>query len=307
MDGSLPGSSVHGIPQARTAEWVAGTNHAWALSHIRLLAMSWTIVNQAPLSTGFSRQTYWGGLQEQIVLGHSVIPDSMDYSPPGSSVHGILQARILYRVAISSCRQASWPRDQTHTSCVSCTGGRVLCRCATWKAQNQTIQWVLWAGRYLWALDPVLQSTQQAWENTPLTGNAEGMFCTLTGMRLRKQGYGNLESEIGKWALTSHQESDGRNSLDTERHSESWHPMKPAAELLQELRQTQPPMWVVLPGEKRTTWTKLKGGARHTLSHLGIQAKVKALHFSWQQAAALWVSRSARAGGPTGSSPLASV
>ena len=74
MDGSLPGSSVHGIPQARTAEWVAGTNHAWALSHIRLLAMSWTIVYQAPLSTGFSRQTYWGGLQEQIVLGHSVIP-----------------------------------------------------------------------------------------------------------------------------------------------------------------------------------------------------------------------------------------
>ena len=30
--------------------------------------------------------------------------DPMDYSPPGSSVHGILQARILEWVAISSCR-----------------------------------------------------------------------------------------------------------------------------------------------------------------------------------------------------------
>ena len=42
--------------------------------------------------------------------------DSMDCSPPGSSVHGILQARILEWVAISSSRGSSQPRDQT---CVS--------------------------------------------------------------------------------------------------------------------------------------------------------------------------------------------
>ena len=40
----------------------------------------------------------------------------MDYSPPGFSVHGILQARILEWVAISSSRGSSQPRDQ---SCVS--------------------------------------------------------------------------------------------------------------------------------------------------------------------------------------------
>ena len=39
--------------------------------------------------------------------------DPMDYSPPGSSVHGILQARILEWVAMPSSRGSSQPRDQT--------------------------------------------------------------------------------------------------------------------------------------------------------------------------------------------------
>ena len=50
----------------------------------------------------------------------------MDCSPPGSSAHGILQARILEWVAVSSSRRSSRPRDQTHTSCISCIGRRVL-------------------------------------------------------------------------------------------------------------------------------------------------------------------------------------
>ena len=52
--------------------------------------------------------------------------DPVDCSPPGSSVHGILQARILEGVAIPSCRGSSPPRDGTHVSCVSCTGKWVL-------------------------------------------------------------------------------------------------------------------------------------------------------------------------------------
>ena len=42
--------------------------------------------------------------------------DPMDWSPLGSSVHGILQARILEWVAISSSRGSSRPRDRTHIS-----------------------------------------------------------------------------------------------------------------------------------------------------------------------------------------------
>ena len=48
----------------------------------------------------------------------------MDCSPPGSSVLGISQARILEWVAISFSRRSFWPRDQTHASFVSCTAGR---------------------------------------------------------------------------------------------------------------------------------------------------------------------------------------
>ena len=52
-----------------------------------------------------------------LTLGNRV-----DYSPPISSP-GILQARILEWVAISSSRGSSWPRDQTHVPCVSCIVG----------------------------------------------------------------------------------------------------------------------------------------------------------------------------------------
>ena len=52
--------------------------------------------------------------------------DSMDCSPPGSSVPGILQARILEWVAMFSSRGSSRPRDQTHVSDVSCIGKGVL-------------------------------------------------------------------------------------------------------------------------------------------------------------------------------------
>ena len=45
--------------------------------------------------------------------------DPMDCSPPGSSVHGILQARILEWVAISSSRGSSRPRDWTLISCIA--------------------------------------------------------------------------------------------------------------------------------------------------------------------------------------------
>ena len=44
--------------------------------------------------------------------------DPMDYSLPGSSVHGSLQARILEWVAISFSRGSSWSRDQTRVSCI---------------------------------------------------------------------------------------------------------------------------------------------------------------------------------------------
>ena len=70
MDSRLPGSSVHGILQARILEWVAiSFSNAWkwkvkvkSLSRVWLFATPWTVAHQAPLSIGFSRQEYWSGL-----------------------------------------------------------------------------------------------------------------------------------------------------------------------------------------------------------------------------------------------------
>ena len=45
--------------------------------------------------------------------------DPMDCSPPGSSVHGIFQARVLEWVAMPFCRASSPPRDQTSVSCIA--------------------------------------------------------------------------------------------------------------------------------------------------------------------------------------------
>ena len=54
-------------------------------------------------------------LQSYLTLGNP-----MGCGPPGSSVRGILQARILEWVAIPSSRGSFWPRDRTCISYVSC-------------------------------------------------------------------------------------------------------------------------------------------------------------------------------------------
>ena len=76
IDGSPPGSSVPGILQARTLEWVA-ISFSNACMHAKLLQSL-----QCP-----------------------TLCNPMDSSPPGSSVHRILQARILEWVAISFSQQ----------------------------------------------------------------------------------------------------------------------------------------------------------------------------------------------------------
>ena len=59
----------------------------------------------------------------------------MDCSLPGSCVHGISQARILDRVAISSSSGSSRPRDQTCIFCISYIGNWILYNWATWDDQ----------------------------------------------------------------------------------------------------------------------------------------------------------------------------
>ena len=53
----------------------------------------------------------------------------MDCSLPGSSVHGILQTRILEWAAMPSSRGSSQPKDRTPVSYISSTGRRILYHC----------------------------------------------------------------------------------------------------------------------------------------------------------------------------------
>ena len=113
------------------------------------------VAHQAPLPTGFSRQEYSSGLplpppgdfpdsrikpkslvspalqadallaeplgKPKVLVARScpTLGDSMDCSPPGSSVHRILQTRILEQVAIAFSSGSSQPRDQTRVLCIA--------------------------------------------------------------------------------------------------------------------------------------------------------------------------------------------
>ena len=61
--------------------------------------------------------------------------DPMDCRPPGSSVHRILQARILKCEAMSYSLRSPPLRDRTCVSRISYTGRQNLYHCTTWKAQ----------------------------------------------------------------------------------------------------------------------------------------------------------------------------
>ena len=111
VDCSLPGSSVHGIFQARVLEWLA--------------------ISFSRGSSQHRDQTWIKGLtkiknhlvkESEVAQSCPTLCDSMDCSLPGFSFHGIFQARVPEWVAISFARESSQSRDRTWVSCI--TGSR---------------------------------------------------------------------------------------------------------------------------------------------------------------------------------------
>ena len=115
MDCSLPGSSAHGILQARVLEWVDIAFSSTALQmHFKMLLS----IRKCPQR-----------MCAKLLQLCPTLCDPMDRSPPGSSVHRILQARILEWISMPSSRGSSRPRDQTHILYASCIGRQVLYEC----------------------------------------------------------------------------------------------------------------------------------------------------------------------------------
>ena len=59
------------------------------------------------------------------------LQNPVDWSPPGSSLHGISKARMLECVAVFFSRRSSWTRDRTHVFCI---GKQILHHWAIWEA-----------------------------------------------------------------------------------------------------------------------------------------------------------------------------
>ena len=58
-------------------------------------------------------------VQAKLLQSSLALCDAMDCSPPGSSVHGISQARIMEWVTISFSRGSSGSRDKSQVSCIT--------------------------------------------------------------------------------------------------------------------------------------------------------------------------------------------
>ena len=133
---SLLGSSIHGIFQARILKWVAmpsSRGPLWPRAWTHFPCISCT-------AHRFFTSEPPGNLCKICVLVTQSCPtlcDPIHYSPPGSSNHGISQARILGWIAISFSRRSSQTRDWTSVS-------RIVGRCFTiWWLKSLSFSTVL--------------------------------------------------------------------------------------------------------------------------------------------------------------------
>ena len=68
----------------------------------------------------------FGLVRAKLFQSCPTLCNPMDCSPPGFSVHGTLQARMLEWAAISYSRRSFWSRDRTAVAYVSCAGRQVF-------------------------------------------------------------------------------------------------------------------------------------------------------------------------------------
>ena len=110
-----------------------GTHGQFSLWERRLQAISSLMPRpQQPGPTSHSQWIY-ACVCAQWLQSCPTLCNSLDSSPPHSSVHGVLQARRLEWVAMPSARGSSQPRDQTHFSFDPALAGRFVTTNTTWE------------------------------------------------------------------------------------------------------------------------------------------------------------------------------
>ena len=143
---TIPGSFVHGILQARILEWIAVPffrefSQPRDQTQVSLIAGGFFIIWAT--SEALYMCVYvcvcvcvcvtWKKVKLLLAQSCLTLWDPMNCSSPGSSVHGISQARILEWIAIPFSRRSYQPRDQ---SWVSCIAGRFFTIWATREARK---------------------------------------------------------------------------------------------------------------------------------------------------------------------------
>ena len=120
--GGLACCSSWGHKESEMTEWLNWTE----------LKKRWDYQSHDKITTKYTEKEKFASLHQskninesesesEVVQSCPTLCNPMDCSLPGSSVSGILQARILEWVAMSSSKGSSWPRIQAYVSCI--TGG----------------------------------------------------------------------------------------------------------------------------------------------------------------------------------------
>ena len=127
-------------------------------SHVRLCATPWMAPHQASPSPGFSRQEHWSGLpfpspvhesekwkvksESEVAQSCPTPSDPMDCSPPGSSLHGTFQARVLEWGAIAF--SAKWLRQllSWHSMMWLCEWAKLACSYVDY-TEHTNVKWLM--------------------------------------------------------------------------------------------------------------------------------------------------------------------
>ena len=131
-------SHINEIKSPRVDDWLAGRGK----ERERLVTLTGAVIVEERSVRGRGWVWFWWGciwgacgthtysFTKYIYVlhvhaqSHPTLCDPRDCSLPGSSIHELVQARILEWVAISSPRWSPWSRDWIHVSCVCCIAGR---------------------------------------------------------------------------------------------------------------------------------------------------------------------------------------